>query len=28
VHTKQCTSCGFGKTSRMRTYKWQEKCKY
>ncbi|WP_292467593.1 50S ribosomal protein L37e [Methanolobus sp.] len=28
IHTKQCTSCGFGKTTRMRSYKWQAKCKY
>jgi large subunit ribosomal protein L37e len=28
IHTKECTSCGFGKTSRMRSYKWQAKCKY
>ncbi|WP_082098527.1 MULTISPECIES: 50S ribosomal protein L37e [unclassified Methanosarcina] len=28
IHTKECTSCGFGKTTRMRSYKWQAKCKY
>ncbi|MDD3041609.1 MAG: 50S ribosomal protein L37e [Methanosarcinaceae archaeon] len=28
IHTKQCTSCGFGRTTRMRSYKWQAKCKY
>lgn len=29
-HTKNkaCSSCGFGKTSRMRSYKWQEKSVY
>jgi len=26
THTKMCASCGFGKTARMRSYKWQEKC--
>ncbi|HUV82165.1 MAG TPA: 50S ribosomal protein L37e [archaeon] len=25
IHTKMCTSCGFGKTPRMRSYKWQRK---
>ncbi|MCZ7384493.1 MAG: 50S ribosomal protein L37e, partial [Candidatus Methanoperedens sp.] len=28
THTKMCASCGFGKTKRMRSYKWQEKCGY
>ncbi|MBU2617711.1 MAG: 50S ribosomal protein L37e [Euryarchaeota archaeon] len=25
VHTRQCTSCGFGRTSRIRSYNWTKK---
>ena len=25
VSKKACSSCGFGKSSRMRTYSWQKK---
>ncbi|MCS3923312.1 50S ribosomal protein L37e [Methanosalsum natronophilum] len=24
IHTKICTSCGFGKSSRMRKYSWSK----
>ncbi|HIH69928.1 50S ribosomal protein L37e [Methermicoccus shengliensis] len=28
MRDKVCAACGFGRSSRMRSYRWQNKCKY
>lgn len=28
IHTKRCTACGFGRSPRMKSYKWEKKCKF
>ncbi len=25
IHKKRCSSCGYGKTARLRSYSWQKK---
>ncbi|MAE13550.1 50S ribosomal protein L37e [Candidatus Woesearchaeota archaeon] len=25
IHKKRCSSCGYGKTSKVRSYSWQKK---